>query len=193
MARKSRSGRRSRESPASQDSATKAPSAPTPGRGAALSRELADFLVEFSIVLNKRSMYPAGHPQLRTAAERFVQRLTVLLEGRDSVTLGVARHRLVIESVTTDPNNALLRELAHRLHRHKVASVHLTRGITLEEIEALLAALSADPQRDGGPVGARLNQIGPWEHIRLRAIGLRQDSPCRRATHFEAARGRRTR
>jgi hypothetical protein len=171
MARKSRSGRRSRESPASQEPTAKAPSAPTPGRGAALSRELADFLVEFSIVLNKRSMYPSGHPQLRTAAERFVQRLTVLLEGRDSVTLGVARHRLVIESVTTDPNNALLRELAHRLHRHKVASVHLTRGINLDEIEALLVALSADPQRDGGPVGARLNQIGPWQHIRLRAIG----------------------
>jgi hypothetical protein len=168
MARKSRPGRRSRETPASPGPH---PKTQIPTRVAALSRELADFLVEFSIVLNKRSMYPAGHPQLRTAAERFVQRLNVLLDGRDSVTLGVARHRLVIESATTDPNNALLRELAHRLHRHKVASVHLTRGIDLDEIEALLVVLSADPQRNGGPVGARLSQIGPWQHIRLRAIG----------------------
>src|SRR5688572_20135030 len=71
---------------------------------AALSRELGDFLVEFSIVLHKRSMYPAGHPHLQSSSVRFVDRMTSLLEGRESVTLGVARHRLVIESVTTDPN-----------------------------------------------------------------------------------------
>src|SRR3712207_904396 len=77
-----------------------------------LSRELADFLVEFSIVLHNRSMYPAGHPQLKNSAVRFAQRLNALLGNRDSVTLGVARNRLVIESVTTDPKNALLRDLA---------------------------------------------------------------------------------
>ena len=110
-----------------------------------LSRELADFLIEFSIVLHKRSMYPVGHPHLRDAAERFARRLSALLENRESVTLGVARHRLVIESATTDPRNALLRDLAHRLHRHRIAAVHLTRGATAEEIEDVLAALSANP------------------------------------------------
>ena len=30
-----------------------------------LPRDLADFLIEFSIVLHKRSMYPAGHPHLQ--------------------------------------------------------------------------------------------------------------------------------
>ncbi|HEU4830353.1 MAG TPA: hypothetical protein VFT04_14260, partial [Gemmatimonadales bacterium] len=73
--------------------------------GAALSRELADFLVEFSIVLHKRSMYPPGHPHLQDSADRFVQRLNLLLQTRESVTLGVARHRLLIDAVTTDANN----------------------------------------------------------------------------------------
>ena len=86
------------------------------GTDAALSRELADFLVEFSIVLHKRAMYPSGHPQLEASADRFVRRLDTLLERRESVTLGVARHQLVIEKVTTDPKNALLRDLARRLH-----------------------------------------------------------------------------
>jgi hypothetical protein len=138
----------------------------------ALSRELGDFLVEFSIVLHKRSMYPPGHPHLQNSAVRFVNRMSSLLEGRDSVTLGVARHRLVIESVTTDTNNALLRDLAHRLHRHRIASVQLIRGATLEEVEAVLTALSEDPQRGDGPIGRRLNQVGPWEHIRLRGMGF---------------------
>jgi hypothetical protein len=136
-----------------------------------LSRELADFLVEFSIVLNKRSMYPAGHPHLQDSADRFVRRVNLLLQNRESVTLGVARHRLVIDSVTTDANNALVRDLAHRLHRHRIAAVHLTRGATLDEIDALLVALSADPQRGEGPVGKRLDRVGPWPHIRLRPVG----------------------
>jgi hypothetical protein len=143
-------------------------------RRATLSRELADFLIEFSIVLHKRSMYPAGHPHLHQSADRFVRRMNLLLDTRETVTLGVARHRLVIENVTTDPDNALLRDLAHRLHRHRIGSVHLTRGATLEEIEGLLVALSSDPQRGEGPVGKRLDRIGPWIHIRLRPVGYDQ-------------------
>jgi len=150
-------------------------------RVTSLSRELADFLVEFSIVLHKRSMYPAGHPHLRDSAERFARRLNALLGNRDSVTLGVARNRLVIETVTTDPKNALLRDLAHRLHRHRVAAVHLTRGATGAEIEDVLGALSADPQRGEGPIGKRLDRVGPWNHIQLRPVGYDrltlQDSP----------------
>jgi hypothetical protein len=147
--------------------------APARGTGAsALSRDLADFLVEFSIVLHKRSMYPPGHPHLQNSAVRFSTRMNALLEKRESVTLGVARHRLVIESVTTDPNNALLRDLAHRLHRHRIASVQLSRGATLEEIESVLTALSQDPQRGEGPIGRRLAKVGNWDHVKLRAMGF---------------------
>jgi hypothetical protein len=143
-----------------------------PGKNVtSLSRELADFLVEFSIVLHKRSMYPSGHPHLKASAERFARRLTALLGSRDAVTLGVARNRLVIETVTTDPKNALLRDLAQRLHRHRIAAVHLTRGATGDEIEDVLAALSADPQRGDGPLGKRLDRVGPWNHIQLRPAG----------------------
>ena len=170
MPRKSRSARRSRETPGKG-----VPQASVPGgRSRAistLSRELADFLVEFSIVLHKRSMYPPGHPHLADSADRFVRRMTLLLETHESVSLGVARHRLVIDNVTTDANNALLRDLAQRLHRHRIASVHLTRGATLGEIEDLLNALSSDPQRGDGPVGKRLDRLGSWNHIRLRPVG----------------------
>jgi hypothetical protein len=177
MGRKSRSSRRSKEmiAPVEAVGSTDTPANSGPGsesrRVSALSRELADFLVEFSIVLSKRSMYPAGHPQLQASAERFVRRLDVLLENRASITLGVARHRLVIESVTTDPNNALLRELARRLHRHRVASVQFWRGAGLDEIESLLGLLSRDPQRGSGPIGKRLSRASRWDHIRVRSVG----------------------
>jgi hypothetical protein len=170
MPRKSRSARRSRETPGKGVPQASAPGG-RPRAVSTLPRELADFLVEFSIVLHKRSMYPPGHPHLADSADRFVRRMTLLLETHESVSLGVARHRLVIDNVTTDANNALLRDLAHRLHRHRIASVHLTRGATLGEIEDLLNALSSDPQRGDGPVGKRLDRLGSWNHIRLRPVG----------------------
>jgi hypothetical protein len=170
MPRKSRSARRSRETPGKGVPQVSAPGG-RPRAVSTLPRELADFLVEFSIVLHKRSMYPPGHPHLADSADRFVRRMSLLLETHESVSLGVARHRLVIDNVTTDANNALLRDLALRLHRHRIASVHLTRGATLGEIEELLNALSSDPQRGDGPVGKRLDRLGSWNHIRLRPVG----------------------
>src|SRR5512133_3183795 len=98
MGRKSRSARRSRESPAITGEAPAGPAARSRAVSA-LSRELADFLVEFSIVLHNRSMYPPGHPHLQDSADRFVRRMSLLLKTRETVSLGVARHRLVIEEV----------------------------------------------------------------------------------------------
>jgi hypothetical protein len=170
----SQSEQPSEESPAAQVAPISAAASHKPRQATTLSRELADFLIEFSIVLHKRSMYPAGHPHLDHAADRFVRRMNALLEGRESVTLGVARHRLVIDGATTSPKNALLRDLAYRLHRHRLASIHLTRGATLEEIDDLLSAVSTDPQRGDGPLGKRLDQVGPWHHIRLTAVGYDQ-------------------
>ena len=136
-----------------------------------LSRKLADFLVEFSIALHKRSIYPAGHPYLRSSADRFADRVATLLEARESITIGVARDRLVIESATTDPANALLRDLSHRLHRHQLASIGFSRGASLTEIDELLAALSCDPERDDGPLGRRLDAETGWKHVQLRSAG----------------------
>jgi hypothetical protein len=161
----------SEQPPEPEGASSSAESGAKPRTVTSLSRELADFLIEFSIVMHKRSMYPAGHPHLQAGSERFARRLEVLLENRESVTLGVARNRLVIETATTDPKNALLRDLAHRLHRHRIAAVHLTRGATAEEIEDVLAALSANPLKGEGPIGKRLDRVGPWNHIGLRPVG----------------------
>jgi hypothetical protein len=139
---------------------------------AALSRELADFLVEFSIVLHKRAMYPVGHPHLQQSAERFVNRIESLLDLREIVNIGVARHQLIIGGVATDPRNALLSDLARRLHRHRVASARFERGVSLSEIDELLGALSADPQGDDGPLGLRPQAFAGWSHLQIQAPEL---------------------
>jgi hypothetical protein len=134
---------------------------------ATLSRDLADFLVEFSIVLHKRAMYPLGHPHLEESTERFVNRLESLLAPRDSLAIGIARHQLIVAGVATDPRNALLSDLARRLHRHRIATLRFARGISLQEIDDLLAALAADPQGDDGPFGLRPGVGSEWTHLKV--------------------------
>src|SRR5258707_9182430 len=91
------------------------PCPPSPPERTALSRELADFLIEFSIALHKHAMYPEGHPSLAPAAAGVTRRAEQFLEARPTLSLGVARQQLVIEGVATDPKHPLLAELAGRV------------------------------------------------------------------------------
>jgi HEAT repeat protein len=132
-----------------------------------LSRELADFLVEFSIVLHKRALYPLGHPHLQESASRFVDRMEALLQLRETLAVGVARHQLILGGVATDPRNALLSDLARRLHRHRIATLRFERGIGVGELDALLGELSADPQQGDGPLGLRPSASADWPHLHI--------------------------
>ncbi|HEX3533738.1 MAG TPA: hypothetical protein VHT23_05925 [Gemmatimonadaceae bacterium] len=147
-----------------------APAAPTPPKAAvAISRELADFLLELSITLNKHAIYPSKHPLLDLAIYGVANRLALLFnENRDSLSIGVARRQLIIEGVATDPYNPVLKELAQRLHKHHVGALKFVRGISREELADVLAALALDPIRTEKPIGHDLERVGDlWEHVRF--------------------------
>ena len=152
-----------------------APAAPAaPGASAkpvvaTLSRELADFLVELSITLNKHAIYPRGHPLLDVAVDGVANRIGALFVGdRDSLSIGVARRQLIIEGVATDPLNPVLKELAQRLHEHHVGAVKFVRGIGRTELAEALAALAVDPVRAEKPIGLDTERLGGvWEHVRF--------------------------
>src|ERR1700720_4616888 len=116
----------SQPAPPSPSSPPSPPSAPTPRPTVAtLSRELADFLVELSITLNKHAIYPQSPPLLHGAVDGVANRLGTLFVGeRESLSIGVARRQLIIEGVATDPLNAVLKELAQRLHEHHVGAAN---------------------------------------------------------------------
>ncbi len=144
----------------------------SPAGVATLARDLADFLVEFSIVLHKRAMYPHGHPLLQEGTERFVNRLEALFERRDGLTIGIARSQLILGGVATDPRNALLSDLARRLHRHRIASLRFQRGVTLPEIDELLGSVSEVPGEAAGPLGLHLERAASWRHVQIQAPEL---------------------
>jgi len=144
---------------------------PTAGPAAerkTLPRDLADFLIEFSIGINKYAMYPGGHPSLRPAAERVVNRLQTLLVERNSLSLGVARQQLVIEGVATDPKNPVLGDLAGRLHRHQLGAITFRRGLEPLEMQDVLVVISQEADRMEIPLGALPHdQLRRWSNIQL--------------------------
>jgi hypothetical protein len=72
-----------------------------------------------------------------------------------------------VAGVATDPRNALLSDLARRLHRHRIATARFERGIMLRELEELLAALAEDPRGPAGPLGLRPGVGASWSHLRI--------------------------
>ena len=146
------------------------PPTPTPkAERAALSRELSELLVELSIAVHRFAMYPPGHPSLGPAVENVVGRLADVLVEREGLAIGVAQRQLVIEGVATDARHPVLGDLARRLHHHQVGAVSFRRGVRAAEVEHLLEALAADPERGSGPLGA--TDLPRSEHVRLHAVG----------------------
>ncbi|HEY0025425.1 MAG TPA: hypothetical protein VGB24_21240 [Longimicrobium sp.] len=141
------------------------------GERLALSRGLANFLVELAIALQHHGVYPAGHPFLARSAEGVVRRLDTVLLDRASLSFGVARRQLVIEGVATDESNPVLSGLADRLHRHRVGAVTLRRGLDVDEVSAFLCFLAREtepgrPPREWGNEG--------WPHASLHSLSYAQ-------------------
>jgi len=141
----------------------------------ALSQELSEFLIEFSIALHRTSMYPWGHPSLERAAATVLSRLSRLLADRPSLSIGVARRQLVIEGVATDPRHPVLRSLAEKLHRHHLGAVAFYSGVRTDEVIAMMRLVGVEPGADVQPLGLddpdRLRQ---WDGVRLYALTYEQ-------------------
>jgi hypothetical protein len=115
-------------------------------------------------------MYPSGHPSLGPAIEAIIRRADRLLLDRPMIALGVARRQLIIEGVTTDPNQAVLRRLAEGLHRHHIGAMSIGRGVEPDEFREALLALSHEAEHDG-PLGLRRSgQQIEWPHLKLHPL-----------------------
>jgi hypothetical protein len=144
---------------------------PPPEPASTATQELNEFLLEFSITLNRHAVYPDSHPSLSGSAQSVIDRLDVLLRERSTVSIGVARRQLIIEGVATDENHPVLRSVAERLHRQHIGAITFSRGASVDELRAVLRLLTVEAEQEDTPLGlgdpARLKA---WERIRLYAL-----------------------
>ena len=146
------------------------------------SDTLVRFLVRFSIALHKHATYPRGHPTLVTADSAVAQALENLLNERPSLQIGVARRELLLDGAPVDGTNAVVRELAERLHRREVGAIELQRGVTADELSDALHVLSADPGQFRERLHGNGEPLPTWPHISVvahafRRLALADDSP----------------
>lgn len=130
-----------------------------------LPRDVADLLIDLSVALHKYGMYPDGHPQLRAAVSAMARRLEVVLMERRSLTIAVARDRMVIDGVETDASSPVTRDLARRLYRREVGAFRLTAGLGEDELTGALRVVA----RESGPIAPRGSdgEGTHWRHIEL--------------------------
>ncbi len=140
--------------------------------GAALSRELTAFLVEFSISLHKHAIYPTGHPSLEPAAERVTDLAKRLLQSRSTLAFGVARHQLIIDGVATDANHPVLRRLAETLHHHHLGALSILPGVDSHEIYSAFRYLSAESASAATAEHAIPAHLPDWTHLRFHPLTL---------------------
>jgi len=136
---------------------------------AVLSRELTEFLLELSIALHRHSMYPSGHPSLEPAVEAVVRSAERVLQSRASIAIGVSRRQLLVDELSTDPDQPVLRRLAETLHRHHLGAVSITPGLRADEMGEALRRLARDADRDGA-VGLTADGATTWPHLKLHSL-----------------------
>jgi hypothetical protein len=142
----------------------------------ALSRDMADLMVELSVGLHKYSMYPDGHPLLESAVTGLTRRLTLVLAERQMIAIAVARNHLVIDGVATDPSHAVTRELALKLFRREIGAIRFYEGVQDTELQDVLRVIAREAPQNEVDESPR-----EWQHVRLfpltyDQLELQQDS-----------------
>ena len=123
------------------------------------------FLVRVSIALHKHGTYPPGHPALVSADSALALSTEALFSERAALGIGVARRTLLVDGVPTDSTNAVVKELAERLHRREVGGIMLRRGVTADELSEALHHLSADPTQFRERLHGHGEPLPTWPHI----------------------------
>jgi hypothetical protein len=164
-----------------------------------LSREHTELLVELAVALHKSAIYPLGHPILRAGVESLAKRLGDALHTYSAISIGVARHQLVVEGIATNSEHPHLRALAQHLHDQQIGAMRFTRGVDRDELLDFLTTVVGDGGRtDAPPLGlAGDDVLRKWTHVALFPIAFDQlqllDSPSDLPSEYEDDRTREAR
>lgn len=113
-----------------------------PARAATPDPAMQVMLLRFTGAINRRRAYAATHPMVLSAEQQLHESLTAALALKPVLTLGVARHELLIDGDTYVTRNSFARELATRLHRRGVGAITLQAGVTLVQLRETLTWLA---------------------------------------------------
>jgi hypothetical protein len=103
-----------------------------------------EILLRLNRAVQRATVYPAGHPTVRSAALSFWRTLETILTERSTLTLGVTHERLLLDEEPLGRAQETLSWLNRRLHDRHLAAIVFARGTSQEDVLGLIAWL-ADP------------------------------------------------
>lgn len=135
-----------------------------------LPRDLHEALVELAMAVQKRAIYPGGHPVLHGAVERVHNKLAVVLVGTPNLNLGVAERRLTLNGAASDESHPHLGDLAARLGAHRVGGIRFMRGVNPDELALFIGGLAASAEGGAPALADRDDLI--FAHITLEPVAF---------------------
>lgn len=100
---------------------------------AAGGRGTDEVLARLNRAVQRATIYPEGHPAIRSAVAPFVESLRAALDERASLVIGISRDRLVVEGETPSDRAAPVAWLAQLLHGRGLSALSVQGALTEDE------------------------------------------------------------
>ena len=118
---------------------------PTPR--AAVADEL---LRRFAAALRAAQLYSKGHPLITRNLEAFVAAVQSLHGQEASTVIGIVGEKVIVDDAPSKADG--LTSLVRRLKQIGIERITIDRGVTADEVQTLVDAVSTlEPRADGEP------------------------------------------
>ncbi len=128
-------------------------------------------LTHISGAIKGRGLYPSGHPAVLAPISKAHQLFQAVLKAKDPVLLGVVDETLVLEGKAFYDAPQPVTEVTTRLLERHIGGLVIRRGVTLNELLALLDVLTQEPKAvEAGGGAERLLTGKQVENIETRSV-----------------------
>ncbi|MDD5566216.1 MAG: hypothetical protein PHG31_04945 [Candidatus Omnitrophica bacterium] len=133
-----------------------------------------DFLRSLRASLNMLSLYSDTHPFFLNSVEDLTQKIDALLAIVNPIGLAITSDALLVENKLLE-RSGLHDELAKALHRRKIKSIKIDKGIRQQELGRFLLTLHLTPKQIfcSGGIGAILGKE-QFAHIHVEELDYSQ-------------------
>lgn len=102
---------------------------------------LIDFLKVFRLAVRQAALYPEDHPAQIAFLLELKEKIELLLTNKDAIKIGITPRALKLEAgpILSDPFS---HEMAKFLHSRRIQTLELSKGVTVEELRALIKGLA---------------------------------------------------
>jgi len=112
-----------------------------------MSANIAEFIKFIDIATKNVQIYSESHPRTVQAIDQAYQSLNDTLQNKEGVTISIVEGDLLVEQERIEKGNTIVDRFCRDLIVRNIQSLTFVKGITREELLAILRLLNLKPQR----------------------------------------------